>query len=303
MIDSSDQFPDPHTADLRHLVLSRILIWRWWIAASIVLFTAVFAGIAFLSTPIYRASTMLVPAGSDRNGINGALSSALGSLGGLASVAGISMPSGGSPTDEALAVLHSRDFTDQFIADNNLTPELFSDKWDARTGKWLVAIDRQPTPAQAFQRFDRKVRSTSWDKKTGLITIEVEFKDRLKAASWANALVQKLNAEMRRRAIAKADASLGYLERELAVTPAVEARQAISRLMESQINQRMLANVTDEYVFRVVDRAMPPDRDDIAQPKRSLLMAAGPILGFVVGVLIALFLGSGRATRHLSNVL
>jgi uncharacterized protein involved in exopolysaccharide biosynthesis len=58
--------------------------------------------------------------------------------------------------------------------------------------------------------------------------------------------------------------------------------------MEAQINQRMLANVTQEFAFRVVDRALPPDPDDAVGPSKLTLAALGPIVGFAFGVFAVL---------------
>ena len=92
----------------------------------------------------------------------------------------------------------------------------------------------------------------------------------------------------RRRAVAESRASIEYLEKELATTITVDTRNAISRLMEAQIKQRMLANVTVEYAFRVIDRALAPDLKDMIRPKRLLLVAFGFVLGLLVGVIVVL---------------
>jgi uncharacterized protein involved in exopolysaccharide biosynthesis len=55
--------------------------------------------------------------------------------------------------------------------------------------------------------------------------------------------------------------------------------------MEAQINQRMYANVTQEYSLRVIDRAMPSDPKDVARPKKLMLLALGVTLGFALGAL------------------
>ncbi len=102
------------------------------------------------------------------------------------------------------------------------------------------------------------MRSVSKDKQTGLITLAIEWRDPVQAASWANELVARLNAEMRARAIARTSASIDYLQKELANTSEVETKRAMDRVMEAQINKRMLATVTEEYALRVVDRALPP---------------------------------------------
>lgn len=259
--------------DLRTLFA---LIWRWRL---VVIGTVVlFAGGSFVAslfmTPVYRASTVLVPAESDTASL-GPLGSALSQLGGLAALASIDLGSSGTNIEEALAVLRSREFTEKFIREENLMPELFP----------KPSRRKPPTYAKAYKLFDREVRKILRDSRSGLITVQIEWHDPELAAQWANKLVERLNAEMRARAIEKTSASVGYLEKELATTTIVDTRAAISRLMEAQINQRMLANVTEEYALRVVDRAMPPDPDDPVRPNRLLLVTASGAVGLLVSVL------------------
>jgi capsular polysaccharide biosynthesis protein len=232
----------------------------------------------------------MAPAGNDRAGIGGGIGSALGQLGGLASLAGISVGGTGTDTDEALAVLKSREFTESFISDHNLLPTLFPAKWNSTSGQWNVPPDERPTLGKAYKLFDKKIRSIIQDKKTGLVTLQIDWKDRQKAADWANELVQRLNAEMRARAIKRSEGSVEYLERELMNTPTVATREAINRLIETQVKQRMFANVSQEYVFRVVDRALPADLDDPESPKKLYLLIEGLLLGLAIGVVGALLL-------------
>jgi uncharacterized protein involved in exopolysaccharide biosynthesis len=286
----------PESSDLADLF--RIL-WagRLWILIGGLSF-ALIAGIAaFTMTPIYRASTLMTPADKDRSSLSGSLGSALGSLGGLAAIADINLGNSGAATEEALAVLRSRQFADQFIADRQLTQVFFDEKWDAQNRRWNVPAGKEPTPARAFKFFDRRVRSVIQDKKTGLVTLQIEWKDPKLAADWANDLVQRLNTEMQRRALAQANASLGYLEKELASATAVETRSAINRLIETQINRRMMANVTDQFAFRVVDRAVAPDIDDKVRPKRSLMIIVGGLLGGLLACMVVLVSGGRFAAR------
>ncbi|MFL6601396.1 MAG: Wzz/FepE/Etk N-terminal domain-containing protein [Steroidobacteraceae bacterium] len=270
---------------------------RWWIAGSVVLFTVVFTIVAFTTRPIYRTATVFVPSGVARQGMSGILGGALGSLGDLASLAGVNVGPGGTETEEGLAVLKSRHFTEAFIQDKHLMPELFDQKWDAARQQWKPDV-RPPTPAQAYKYFNNNVRTVIEDKKTGLIALQIDWHDRNEAAEWANELLRRLNAEMRERAIGKADASIGYLEKELNATTVVASRDAISRLIEVQIKQRMLANVTEEYAFRVVDRAMSPDKIDVFKPKKALMMITGFCLGGALGVAaVLLFDGVGGKRR------
>jgi len=240
-------------------------------------------------TRTYRAEVLLIPASAERSSMSNALSSALGQLGGLASLAGLNASGSGSDTQEALAVLRSRQFTVDFVNDLRLMPDIFADKWDASAGKWRSA---QPTAAKAYRVFDKQIRSVIQDKKTGLITVQIDWSNREKAAIWANELVAKLNSEMRGRAIEKSEANLAYLEKELGGTSVMATREAIGHLIEAQINQRMVASVNQEFAFRVVDKASIPDANDPVSPRRVLMTLGGAILGGIVGTIIVLSIGS-----------
>jgi LPS O-antigen subunit length determinant protein (WzzB/FepE family) len=60
--------------------------------------------------------------------------------------------------------------------------------------------------------------------------------------------------------------------------------------MEAQINRRMLANVTEEYAFRIAGRALPPDRKDVVRPNKALMILLGPVIGLTVGTLLVLIM-------------
>jgi uncharacterized protein involved in exopolysaccharide biosynthesis len=261
---------------------------RRLVLISALLFTAVATVLAFTMTPVYRGTAILVPVNTDRGALEGGLGSALGSVGGLAALAGFGLGSKESAVEETLAVLKSRQFTETFIVRNNLLPELFHDSWDAHTGSWKVGAT-VPSLNKAFRAFDQ-MRTVDKDVKTGLITLKIDWTDRRRAAEWTNSLVQQLNDEMRARAIAESAASMGYLEKELSGTTEVAAREAISRLMESQIKQRMLAKVTQEYSLRFVDKAMVGDVTDKVAPRKALMMATGMLFGIVIGCGLALLL-------------
>lgn len=270
------------------LLVNRLWRGRAWILLYTALFAAAATLVAFLMAPTYRAASVVVSASAERNSM-GSLSASLGQLGSLAALAGISVGSPDSETEEALAVMRSRDFTERFIFDKDLMPKLFARKWDQARKRWKVGPARQPTPADAYKYFDREVRTLARDKKTGLIVLQIDWKDRNEAAAWSNELLSRINAEMRTRAIAKADASIGYLQAELNHTSDIGTREAVNRIIEAQVKQRMLASVTQEYAFRVIDRALPPDAKDSVWPVKSMLALLGALVGALVGCVVAFF--------------
>lgn len=266
------------------------LLWRrrWWIVCAAMLGGLLALGLAKMMSPAYRASTVLAPADDDRSSA-GALSSAVGQLGGLASLVGLNAGGGGSHTAEALAVLRSRYFLESFFAEEQLLPVLFADQWNAGANSWAVTGNEIPTFGDAFRLFSKKILKIVEDKKTSLVTISIDWRSPDQAAEWANKLVSRLNMEMRARAQKRADASVGFLKKELESTQDIGTREAINRLMEVEIKQRMLANTNQEYSFRVVEQASVPEIKDKVKPQTLLMVMAGFMLAVafcIFGILV-----------------
>ena len=72
----------------------------------------------------------------------------------------------------------------------------------------------------------------------------------------------------------------------------VAIEQAFYRLIERQTKTVMLANVRDEYAFKVIDPALAPERP--IWPKRRLTVALGMVLGAVIGVFITILVFGAR---------
>jgi uncharacterized protein involved in exopolysaccharide biosynthesis len=261
-----DAIATPTDSDTREL-LRRLAPRRWKILTSVLVCGGVATAAAFLMTPYYESKVVMVPAHNERNG---GLKAALDQLGSLTALAGIDLKAGDEETQEAVGVLKSRLFTNEFIRDKNLTQKFFAKKWNPATKTWIGSPDKWPTPNKAFQYFDERVRTLVLDKKSGLITLNIVWKDRFEAAQWADELIKRLNAVMRARAIQRTDKNIAFLQNELKSGSYVEIRDAINHLIETQIRDRMVAAATDEFAFRVVDRR-----------RRALRITGGSVAGAV----------------------
>jgi uncharacterized protein involved in exopolysaccharide biosynthesis len=263
-------------------------LWRgkWRIAAITFLFAAAGVAYALLATEWYRANAVLAPAEKKT------MPDLLGSLGGLASLAGVSIGGGGS--EEPLAVLRSREFTTQFIEDLNLTTVLLADKWDADEKRWKASDPEDwPDVRDAVTYFDKYVRSAALDKKTGMVTLTIRWKDPVVAADWANLLVTRLNDRMRARALADATRNVQYLQSEIANTSVVSLQQSIGRVLETEMQRLMLARGNPEFAFRVIDPAKPPRKR--SEPQRVRVVVMSTILGFAVSIAMILIVPAIRA--------
>lgn len=271
--------------DLRH-VLKTMARFKWIILVCTLLTFSTATTIAFLIKPKYQAVVLVSPADDGKAG--GGLAALAGQFGGLAEMAGVNVGGSSTSKEAALAYLKSRVFIEHFIKERNLLPILFSGKWDAGANKWKVEDPKDiPSLWDAYQYFSKKILAVTADKKTGLITITIEWKDREQAVAWANEIVRDVNGDLRQKTISETQLSLSYLEKELQKTSVVEVQQAIFKVMESQIKNKMMANVQEQFAFKVIDPAAPMDEDAYVQPKRPLIMALGLIAGMILGAVVA----------------
>ncbi|MEE8387803.1 MAG: Wzz/FepE/Etk N-terminal domain-containing protein [Acidiferrobacterales bacterium] len=238
--------------------------------------------VALVTTPVYRAETLLAPVSEKQSG---GLAAIAGKYGGLAELAGINL-GGDSNTEESIATLKSRALATSFIKKERLMPILFSSEWDAENKQWNDP-EEPPTYWQAYRLFNSKIRSVNADKKSGLVKLAVEWKEPQLAAKWANKLVELVNEKLRKEAIEAAEKSIAYLEKQLATTGVVEVQQAIYRLIEAQTKNKMVASTREEYAFRVIDPAVPPEQK--TKPKRKQIVILGFVLGAMAGIFAAFF--------------
>jgi uncharacterized protein involved in exopolysaccharide biosynthesis len=164
-----------------------------------------------------------------------------------------------------------------------MMPLFFPQQWDAKAGSWRSGdTEDRPTMQDAVELFDKKVINVVEDRDRGLISVTVEWRDRELAAKWANLMIARVNEQLRARRLVELDKSVSYLNHEIDKTSVVELRASLFKLVEGQINERMVASVRDEYAFQVIDPAVAPDADRYVRPRKALMAAIGFMLGLLV---------------------
>lgn len=290
---SQDYAPGHWRADDDEIDLFELMdiLWegKWLIIVAGLLCTLGAVIYALTTEETYQAKVVMVPADSGNGG--GGLSALAGQFGGLASLAGINIPSGGNDAATAIEILESFQFSAAFIQENDLLPTLFAEQWSAEARAWSIDSQEIPTLQKAVKKFQES-RSISTDKQSGAVTLTVEWTNPELAADWANMLVAKLNSILRQKDVEEAEKSVAYLRGQLSQTTNVDMKATLYRLIESQTQTIMLANVRDDYVFRVVDPAYVPEQR--AKPKRAFIVVLGGMLGGMFGVLLVF----GRRVVH-----
>ncbi len=294
----SDQYDDE--IDLRELFS---VLWAG--KTKIIAITAVFAVasvIYALSVPNqYKATALLAPAQSD----GGGLSSALGQLGGLASLAGVSIGGGESSESQiAQEIMKSWSFVEGFIADNDLAVSVYAaegwskgsnelqinqDAYDSEGSEWLIEDDSgvvgPPSSWQLFKAFSERV-AVSEDKKSGLVSVSIEYYSPQIAKQWLDLYISAINKHMQERQVEKVSNNISYLEAQIGKTSIAEMREVFYTIIEEQTKNKMVAEASPDYAFVAVSPSMVPEEK--SQPKRALICILGTLLGGMLSVLLVL---------------
>ena len=265
--------------------------YRWLIGGLTLAFGVLMGVISFNTRPYFKSEVSVTEVRQNANGSLGALAS---SLGGLASIAGVSLGGAGAggttPGQEAAAVLESHRVAEEFIRRNNLIPVI------------LKNPSKPPTMWMAVKEFLQRVVTIRKDPRKGVTTVGMQWTDPAVAAQWANQYIALTNELIRARALQESSRNITYLNTQLAKTDSVELRKVLYTLIENETKTLMIANGRTEYAFQVVDPAVPPELKE--GPHRLLNTLVGLMLGFILGGLAALIhdrIARMRASVHKVN--
>lgn len=301
MDNESSVNPYDDEIDLKELFL---VLWSGKLIIAAI--TAVFAITSVLyaiSIPDqYKATALLAPAQSD----GGGLSSALGQLGGLASLAGVSIGEGSSSEAQiAQEIMKSWSFIDDFIVDNSLEVDVYavrgwekssdqlkidSEVYDIDERVWLLEDDesggvRPPSSWELFERF-REMVSMSEDKQSGLVSVSIEYYSPHVAKEWLDLYINAINKHMQERQVTKVASNITYLEAQISKTSIAEMREVFYTIIEEQTKNKMVAEASPDYAFVTVSPSMVPAEKN--KPRRALICILGTFAGAMVGIFMLL---------------
>jgi len=297
--------------DLRELFA---VIWRgkWVIIACTFVFAVASVIYAINQPNIYQASALLAATNQENN----KLSSMASQFGGLASLAGINLNSGGGTdkTTLAIEVLKSREFFKNFVNKHQIKPELMAplswnemsgelsldpELYDVETKRWVREVEPpkqvEPSMQESHEVFLKEVLRINTDKETGLVKLSAEHISPVVAQLWVTWLVEDINRVMKTRARNETTANINYLKEQLDKTSVAQMQTVFYQLIEEQTKDLMLTEANDDFVFKVIDPAVVAEKK--VKPKRALICVLGTMLGGMLGVMTVLIrhFASGRS--------
>ena len=262
----------------------------------IIAITAVFAIVSVLnalSEPNqYKATAVLAPAVSDKGG-----GGVLAQLGGIASLAGVSVGSSSGETQIAQEIMMSWSFIETFINDNGLADELSAAVgWDKDSNELLInqeVYDSQnkvwvsesgpPSSWALFKSFSGRL---SLLETSGLLSISIEYYSPQIAKQWLDMYVTAINAHMQQRQVEKVTNNINYLQAQIEKSSIAEMRGIFYTIIGEQTKNKMVAEASPDYAFVAVSPSMVPEEK--SGPNRAIASIFGTLLGGILSTLLVL---------------
>ena len=255
--------------------------------------TAIFSVIAVIYSlslsNIYKSSALLSPVAD-----NSSANQSFNNIGGLAGLAGINISSLSSgKSTKAIAKITTLSFFENNILPNIFLPDLMaSTNWDEESNtvlydeglfnkqdqKWT----RTPSPQKSFKKFLR-VMEVSQDSTTGFVRISFKHHSPYVAKDWTELVVQEINDSFRKLDKLEAQASMDYLNDQMALTSYSEIKEVIAQILKQKMQQLSLIEANEFYIFSYIDS--PAVEEEKVEPSRTKISIFGAVLGLLLGIL------------------
>ena len=266
----------------------------------IFIFTTLFAIASIFyslsKTNIYTASTLLRPTAVSAPNL-------MNQYGGLASLAGISLPQdSGNELEVALAMVNSKKLVSKLMMNDSFLPDLIAAKkwimktnsviyddtlYDKSINKWVRKVSlpfKQIPSSQEATRFFSSVVSISQNNNNNLVTLSVDHISPVVAQQWSIWIVHEINTLLADLKVIESQASIDYLNSQIKITPYAELRSMFYELVQESTQSMMLAKVNPEYVLTTIDP--PLIAETKSKPNRAIICIIGTFLGGIFSILI-----------------
>lgn len=242
----------------------------------------------------YTSSALLKVSYSENN----QSSSGLTAYSGLASLAGISLPTAQEDKGMvAIETIKSRSFLKKLITFDNVLINIVAAKsydfekdqiiydealYDINTNKW---VNGEPTYLEAYEYYE-EFMSISQNKATGFISLSYEHVSPKFSYEFISLIIKEINLLMKEKDIKESSDSLTFLEGLLEDTNNRNIKLQLNQIIENQLRTKMLSNIRDDYLLMPIDPPFIPEEK--SSPRRSILSIMSLILGFILSIFFVL---------------
>ena len=227
----------------------------------------------------------------------------LAGLGGLASLAGVSLPQSGSGDFATFrTLLRSEEVAERVIAATELLPAIFKNEWDAQQAQFrkplrgllgrslsglksiLTGDEKRdyiaPNPQRLSIFMDRTL-GLSVNNETGFLTVSAESEDPETLVALIVAATEATDQLMKERYIVNAEQTSQFYQSKILTSRSREHREALAKLISAEDQKLMLTSEGRHFVAEPLTRATTSM--DPTSPKSVLVLALALVLGLFSG--------------------
>ena len=292
---------DDDEIDLRELFSA---LWRGKFLIMLCMIAAIVLASFYLRSAErkYTVTYVFTPVVSDDSAPN------LSSLGGLASLAGVSLPSSSSGDFKTFKyLLKSEEVAAFVLTDEALVQEIFADEWNAESASYQRPPDGQYTPyirslkllltgaAPSAYVEPNAARLSNWmidaftaseDRDTGFLTLSSETTTPNMMLELMERVTTETDRLLKERYIQTSKKTVGFYEQQLSKARAREHREALAKLIAQEDQKLMLASKGSFFVAEPL--TSPSVSLHPTSPKASLVLALSVVLGVFFGAALVL---------------
>jgi uncharacterized protein involved in exopolysaccharide biosynthesis len=241
----------------------------------------------------YSVSILLAPVQEEQSTPN------FGNLGGLASLAGISLPSG-SASDFAKyeIMLKTQEISTLVFKEQNLIQALFSNEWDENQQIFRAPKQNrttpiknyvkelltgrppkeytEPNPAKLTAFIDKKIR-ISLDKKTQYLNLSAESSNPELLTKLLVSMIKNTDELFKKKFIKQANDAVQFYQIKISKARSQEHREILAKLIAKEERKLLLATREGPFVAEILtgpNTSLYP-----TSPKASLILALSILLG------------------------
>lgn len=277
---------------------------RYKISLSAIFASLLFYGFSLFIPDTYESKALLKV--EDETNNSGGMSSLVSQYGGLASLAGISIPSAGdSKSSYIIETIKSKEFLKHLLtfddvkinlvaarSFNNNTKQIIYDSsiYNKELNKWTRKTPNQrqriPSYLEVYEEFYINNINVSQDKLSGFILISFNHISPHFAKDMIDLIIREVNSVIRNKDMQQSQKSLNYLELRLKETSNKDILDSINNLISAQLKVQMLSNTKESYALSSIDMPYIPELK--AAPNRIFFLVIGLLSGFAISSLFFL---------------
>ncbi|MDB2543587.1 Wzz/FepE/Etk N-terminal domain-containing protein [Woeseiaceae bacterium] len=245
-------------------------------------------------TNLYKSEALLTV----NLGSNARSSSSIGSL---ASSIGFNMPANlGDKGILAIETVQSRDFLKHLITFENVLPSIMAARgydrsskkiqydpkiYNESNGQWVrpQKNNRKSTPSyiEAHGSYLGQM-SIVRNQETSNISISVEHVSPIFAKEFLELIINEANELLRNKDLLESNDAIAYLNSEMPKASLISMKEAINKLVLSQLETQMMAKISTEYILKTIE---PPFIPEIkSSPNRALICIVSTLFGGMIAI-------------------